>query len=200
MRALASSSKPFSCSTWNTFLSGSGTAARKRLKSKMPLPSSVSCDLSGTTSLRWNVQYAIPIPREVRHRIAAADQHVAGVELEPDDRWIQTVHEDVVRDLSLDRLHVLGLVMKREPEPVSPRDRAGRIEVVRPLPPVVERPRRLIGEARHDQIFLPERLRDVETPAPIRQKWPAPPCAPKAPGDLPYRACRAPAWVFARNC
>src|SRR5439155_530593 len=45
-----------SCSTYAGFCSSCGTAARKRLKSNMPLPRPVSCERSATASFRWKSQ------------------------------------------------------------------------------------------------------------------------------------------------
>src|SRR2546425_407055 len=71
---------------------------------------------------------AIGILLQVLHRIAAADEHVAHVELEPSDRRIETRDEDVERNLAVDRFLVIGLVVEREPDAGAPRDRADRSE------------------------------------------------------------------------
>ena len=90
---------------------------------------------------------------QVLHRVAAADEHVANIQLEPDDGRIEPCDEHVVWHLAIDRLHVIGLVVEREPNPRTPRDGAGGVETIRPLAPGIECIRRL-RQARHDEIFV----------------------------------------------
>src|SRR5262245_65004796 len=98
---------------------------------------------------------AIAVLREMLHRVAAAHHHVADVELEAHHRRIEPRDEDIIWYLTVDGLHVVGLIMEREPEIRLSRRRAGRVETVSPLLPIVERLHRF-GIARHDQILHPE--------------------------------------------
>src|SRR5206468_4896949 len=102
----------------------------------------------------------VAIPLEVDERVAAAHYHVADVELVADEGRVGSLHEQVVGDRAVDRSHVLGLVMEREPDAGAPGGRARGVEAVSPLPPVVERARRVRGEGWHDQEFVPEPVRD----------------------------------------
>ncbi len=94
--------------------------------------------------------------REVVHWIAVSHEHVADVELEAHGSWIEALDEHVVRHRAVDRLHVIGLVVEREPDSGAPRGGAGRVEPVRPLLPRVERMLGLVGKARHHQILVTE--------------------------------------------
>src|SRR3989441_11584239 len=109
---------------------------------------------------------AIGILLQVLHRIAAADEHVAHVELEPSDRRIETRDEDVERNLAVDRFLVIGLVVEREPDAGATRDRAGAGGPAGPLPPIVQR---LLGptvEIGDDQILVAQELRRLEAALP----------------------------------
>src|SRR6266487_6132124 len=64
--------------------------------------------------LQMETPEAIEIFLQVLHRIAAPDQHVAGVELDPSDGGIEPVDEDVEGHLSVDRLLVVGLIVEGE--------------------------------------------------------------------------------------
>src|SRR5256885_2203582 len=82
---------------------------------------------------------AVKILLQILHRIAAADEHVADVELDVSDGKIETVDEDVEGHLAVDRLLVIDLIVKNEPNPGLPRHYAGGVETVGPFAPVVQR-------------------------------------------------------------
>jgi len=101
-------------------------AARNFLKSKNPRPDTGIVGAVGDRVLEMEAPEAVGILLQIQHRIAAADQHVADVELQPGDGGIEPVDEDIQRDLAVDRLLVVSLVVEPEPDPRFPRDRRRR--------------------------------------------------------------------------
>src|SRR5882762_5955422 len=120
----------------------------------------------GDRVLEVEAPEAVGILLQIQHRIAAADQHIADVELEPRDGGIEPVDEDIERDLAVDRLLVVRLVVEPEPDPRFPRDRAGGIEAIRPFAPIVQGLLGAFVEVRDEQGLMTEDLRLLETPLP----------------------------------
>ncbi len=91
-----------------------------------------------------------PVPiwilSEIAHGIAAAHQHVADIELQPHDGWIEPLDEDVIRHDAIERLHMIRLVVEREPDSCAPSDGSRGVEAIGPFAPVVQSARRISGE------------------------------------------------------
>src|SRR5262245_6092546 len=66
--------------------------------------------------LEMEAPVAVAVLREILHRVAATNEHVAHVQLQPNDGRIRALDEDVVRHLPVDRLHMLGFIVEREPD------------------------------------------------------------------------------------
>ena len=113
---------------------------------------------------------ALSVPFEEALRVATAHEHVADVELQAYYCRVSTFDKEVVRDDVVNLLHVVRLVVKREPDAALPRRRAGRVEPVGPESPGVERLVGLCRQARHDQIVVPEYLCGLNAPVPIPQE------------------------------
>src|SRR5437764_6569173 len=95
----------------------------------------------GDDILEVEAPVSIAVPSEIPHRISAAQQHVADVELKSHGRQIESLDENIVRDDSAraDRLHVIRLVVKREPDAGATSDGARCVEVICPPAPFVGR-------------------------------------------------------------
>src|SRR5260221_8892987 len=63
----------------------------------------------------------------------------------------RSLHEQIVRHRAVDRRHVIRLVVEGEPDAGASRHRAGGVEAVGPLPPIIERARGVRREARQDR-------------------------------------------------
>src|SRR6267378_1225021 len=146
--------------------------------------------------LQMETPEAVGIFLQVLHRIAAPDQHVADVELEPSDCGIEAFDEEVEGHLAVDRLLVVGLIMEGEPDSGLPRHRAGGVEAIGPFAPVVQRLLGPIFEIGHDEILVAQQLRRLEAPLPadengvgghVRRRRPQP-LALQGRGNLRRRA------------
>src|SRR5258708_4230670 len=71
--------------------------------------------------LQMETPEAVGILLQVLHRIAAADEHVADVELDVRDGGIEAGGGDVERHLAVDRLLVISLLLGSEADPRLPR-------------------------------------------------------------------------------
>src|SRR5215831_18675899 len=87
---------------------------------------------------------------EIVHWIAVPHEHVADVELEANRGGVEARDEHVVRNRAVDRLHVIGLVVERQPDSSAAGGGAGSVESIRPLFPRVERMLRLVRQTRDD--------------------------------------------------
>src|SRR5207247_1669121 len=123
----------------------------------------------GDHVLEMEAPVAIAIALEVAHGVAAAQQHVADVELQPDDRRIGARDEGVVGHGAIDRLHVIRLVVERQPQPRAPGDGPGGVEAVGPFEPIVDRARRVRSETRHDEVLVAQDLRRLEAALPAHE-------------------------------
>src|SRR5207244_3327659 len=111
----------------------------------------------------------IAILLEISHRVSTAHHHVADIELQPYQRWLETPDEDVIGHGAVDRRHVIGLVVERQPDTCAPGDGSRRVETIGPFAPVVERALRVRREARDDEILVPQELRRLEASLPPNQ-------------------------------
>src|SRR6266550_9292152 len=109
---------------------------------------------------------AVAVPLEISERVGAPYRHVTDVELVADHARVGALEEQVVRHRAVDRSHVLGFAVEGEPNAGAPRGGAGRVEAIAPLSPVIERARRVRGEARHDEVFVAQPLGDGEASLP----------------------------------
>src|SRR5215216_296717 len=95
---------------------------------------------------------AVAVLLEISHGIAATHQHVADIQLKPNDRRVHPLEKYVVGNLAVDRFHVVRLVVKREPDSRGTGSSSGGVEPIGPLSPGVERVLRLGGQARYGEI------------------------------------------------
>src|SRR2546422_11627555 len=114
--------------------------------------------------LEMEAPIAVAVPLEVAERVATTYYHVADVELVADDDRVGPLHETIIRHRAVDRRHVLGFVLEGEPDAGAPGPGAGGVKAVGPLPPIVERARRVRREARNDEVFMAEAVGGGEAP------------------------------------